>query len=209
MSASPNLIRVPLSASPKPWVLPAQGLAVYHGCPETLRLFHYFLPQALLAGRQILCLDGANRFDPLLISRFARQRGVAPASFNQHLRVARAFTCFQLTELLRRVPRALHSFAADVLVLTAFPDLYFDEDVRDAAAAVSCHEALRHLETILRCRLPVAVFSDAPSYTTPRQAFFRRLLNRASQVWRFTVQADNSVALGCEKSAPQLPQGMR
>ena len=60
----------------KPWELPPSGLAVFYGRPETPRLFHYFLPRLLAEGKQVLCLDGANRFDPLLIARLARQRGV-------------------------------------------------------------------------------------------------------------------------------------
>src|SRR6202035_4289963 len=81
----------------RPWVLPPSGLAVFYGRPETPRLFHYFLPRLLAEGKQVLCLDGANRFDPLLIARLARQRGREVAEFNRRIRVARAFTCFQLT----------------------------------------------------------------------------------------------------------------
>jgi hypothetical protein len=32
------------------------------------------------------------------------------------------------------VPRTLERFSADVLIVTALPDLYFDEDVRDREA---------------------------------------------------------------------------
>jgi hypothetical protein len=156
---------VPLLASPtpttRPWELPPRGLAVFHGRPETPRLFHYFLPRLLAAGKQVLCLDGANRFDPLLIARLARQRGIAPAEFNRSIRVARAFTCFQLTELLVRVPRLLEKFAADALVVTALPDLYFDEDVRERDACVAFRHALDALRALAPLPLGVAVFSDA------------------------------------------------
>src|ERR1700674_4358462 len=160
------------AASPlprRPWALPPSGLAVFYGRPETPRLFHYFLPRLLAKGKQVLCLDGANRFDPLLIARLARQRGREAAEFNRCIRVARAFTCFQLTELLVRVPRLLEKFAADALVVTALPDLYFDEDVRDRDAAVAFRHALDALRAL---PLSVAVFSDATSFETPRRAMF-------------------------------------
>ena len=204
MAAHPIPAGSALSSPAKPWVLPRQGLSVFYGCPEMPRLFHYFLPQALLAGRQILCLDGANRFDPLLIARFARQRGVPAALFNQRLRVARAFTCFQLTELLARLPRLLRNFPADALMVTALPDLYFDEDVREAAAGASFQQALGHLRRVSRL-LPVAVFSDATSFTTPRQRFFRALAGEAHRVWKFTVREDRSLAFACEKNRLPLP----
>src|SRR5260370_14889326 len=96
----------------KPWVLPPSGLAVFYGRPETPRLVHYFLTRLLAGGKQVLCLDGANRFDPLLIARLARQRGREVAEVNRRIRLARAFTWFQLTELLVRVPRFVPPFAA-------------------------------------------------------------------------------------------------
>ncbi len=154
---------------------------MFYGRPETPRLFHYFLPRLLAEGKQVLCLDGANRFDPLLIARLARQRGIAPAEFNRSIRVARAFTCFQLTELLVRVPRLLEKFAADALVVTALPDLYFDEDVRERDACVAFRHALDALRALGPLPLGVAVFSDAtfssglqveptPVFETPRRA---------------------------------------
>ncbi len=82
-------IAAPLAPLPpkRPWVLPPSGLAVFYGRPETPRLFHYFLPRLLAEGKQVLCLDGANRFDPLLIARLARQRGREVAEFNRRIRV--------------------------------------------------------------------------------------------------------------------------
>jgi hypothetical protein len=129
-------------------VLPNSGLAVFDGHRETTRLFHYFLPRLIEQGKHILCLDGGNRFDPLLIARFARHRDVAPAEFNRRIRVARAFTCFQLTELLLRAPKFLRSFPADVVTVTAFPDLYFDEDVREREACTSFGRALEALRAL-------------------------------------------------------------
>lgn len=198
----------------KPWELPSRGLAVFHGRPETPRLFHYFLPRLLAEGKQVLCLDGANRFDPLLIARLARQRGIAPAEFNRSIRVARAFTCFQLTELLVRVPRLLEKFAANALVVTALPDLYFDEDVRERDACVTFRHALDALQALAPLPLGVAVFSDATSFESPRRAgcglhlepagkktglyleparknMFTQLAAQATELWRFAVDEEN------------------
>jgi hypothetical protein len=175
------------AAPPRPWALPPSGLTVFYGRPETPRLFHYFLPRLLAEGRQVLCLDGANRFDPLLLARLARQRGRAPGEFNRCVRVARAFTCFQLTELLARVPRLLGNFPTEVLIVTAFPDLYFDEDVREHDAGVAFQHALDALRVLRPVPLSVAVFSDATSFQTPRQAMFRRLAAQATGLWRFAL----------------------
>ncbi len=178
------------SSQGKPWTLPPSGLAVFYGRPETPRLFHYFLPRLLAEGKQVLCLDGANRFDPLLIARLARQRGREVAEFNRRIRVARAFTCFQLTELLVRVPRLLEKFAADALVVTALPDLYFDEDVRERDAGVAFRHALEALRALRPLPLGVAVFSDATSFETPRRAMFGQLAAQATELWRFALDGE-------------------
>ncbi len=199
----PPLQNLPAPPSaPRPWALPPRGLALFYGRPETPRLFHYFLPRLLAEGKQVLCLDGANRFDPLLIARLARQRGVAPADFNRAIRVARAFTCFQLTELLARVPRLLENFAADALIVTALPDLYFDQDIRERAAAVTFAHALRALRALAPLPLAVAVFSDATSFESPprpglyleptRKKMFAQLAAQASELWRFALDADTA-----------------
>lgn len=132
-------------ATPKPWILPSQGLAVFHGDANTARLSHYFLPRLLLEGKRVLLLDGANAADPRLLERLARQRQVPFEQFNQQIQIARAFTCFQLTELIARVPRFLADFPAEVLIVTAFPELYYDEDVRDWNARVAFEQALAGL----------------------------------------------------------------
>src|SRR6266446_3436828 len=144
-------------SSPRPWVLPNRALTLYYGCPEMPRLSHYFLPRVFLEEKRILYLDGANQISPLLIARFARERGLDPSAFNCLVRVSRAFTCFQLTELIRRVPKFLETFDPNVLIITALPDLFFDEDVRDREARASFEHALEGLREIAPLPISVAV----------------------------------------------------
>ncbi|HEV2297191.1 MAG TPA: hypothetical protein VGR72_01590 [Candidatus Acidoferrales bacterium] len=195
-------LEISKSNSPsKPWMLPIQGMAVYYGCPQIYKLSHYFLPRVLLEGRRVLYLDGANRFDPLLLVRLARQRGHDAQEFNRNIRVARAFTCFQLTELLRRAPRLLEGFPADVAVVTALPELYFDEDVREPDAVTSFRQGLRALRE-LAGRLPVAVFSDPASFPASRRKLFEQLKACAGQVWKLTVNERSTPAINERKTVP-------
>jgi len=219
----------PMESRGAPWMLPQAALAVFYGSPraftasgrpETPRLFHYFLPRLMAEDKRVLCLDGANRFDPLLLARLARQRGVAAAEYNQRIRVARAFTCFQLTELLVRAPRWLENFPADAIIVTALPDLYFDEDVREREAWVTFRRALEALRALTRSTLRdkprqyirgrppgVAVFSDATSFQSPRRAMFTQLAAQAAQVWRFALDdATGALRLLNENSAPRAAE---
>src|SRR5438094_4658651 len=191
--------------TPNPWVLSDRALTVFYGCPEMPRLSHYFLPRLLFAKRQILYLDGANQISPLLLARFARERRVDPSSVNCLIRVARAFTCFQLTELVRRVPKTLEKFPADVLIVTALPDLYFDEDVRDREARASFEHALEGLRNVAPLCLSIPVFFDATSFKTKRRDFFQRLRNQADQVVKVESSPDNKLSFTREKNTPLLP----
>ncbi len=169
------------------------------------RLSHYFLPRLLFAKKQILYLDGANQISPLLLARFARERGVDPSTVNSLIRVARAFTCFQLTELVRRVPTTLKKFSAGVLIVTALPDLYFDEDVRDRESRASFEHALEGLVNLAPLSLSIAIFSDATSFKTKRLDFFQRLRNQADHVVKVESTPDNKLSFTREKNTPLLP----
>ena len=86
------------------------------------------------------------------------------------------------------------------VTVTALPDVYFDEDVREREAAASFAQALEALKTLVRLRVPVAVFSDASSFHTPRQTFFHQLVKSADQVWRFAEQEGGKLTLVEEKA---------
>ncbi len=199
-------ISVVKRSSPKPWVLPERGLTVYYGCPEMPRLSHYFLPRVLLDEKRILYFDGANQISPHLIVRFATERGLEPSAFNELILVSRAFTCFQLTGLIERTPEYLRKFPANVLIITALPDMHFDEDVQELEARASFKHALEGLSTLAALPIPIAVFSDATSFKTRRMDFFRLLCKQADQVVKVETHPDNELSLTCEKTTQLLSQ---
>jgi len=190
----------------KAWELPTRGLTLYYGCPEVPRLSHYFLPRVLLDEKRVLYLDGANQIRPLLIAGFARQRGLAPSVFNRLVRISRAFTCFQLMELIARVPKFLTSFSANIVIVTGMPDLFFDEDVRESQARASFEHALEGFGTIVSLPICIAVFSNATSFKTPRMGFFEKLCKQSDQVLKVESRPDNKLSFTCEKTTPLLAQ---
>src|SRR5258708_13512063 len=115
MSLSIAAAKTEQPTTPNPWILPERTLTVLYGCPEIQRLSHYFLPRILLHQKRVLYLDGANQISPLLIAGFPRARRVEPSPFNNLIRIPRAFTCFQLPDLIRLVPRVLPTFSPSVL----------------------------------------------------------------------------------------------
>jgi hypothetical protein len=190
----------PVPPQRAPWRLPEKGLAVFHGTGSTARLSHYFLPRLFAQNKRVLMLDGANSADPRLLARFARERGVAFEEFSRRIRIARAFTCFQLTELIRRVPRFVRDFPAQVLIVTALPDLYFDEDVRDWDARIAFQQALAGLRRCASLPLSVAVFTSAADFAprAARRTFFDQACASAAEVWRFELNENFRSTLALE-----------
>ena len=189
------------SPLPQPWTLPPHGLAVFQGA--TPRLSHYFLPRLLLEGKRVLFLDGANCADPRLLERLARQRSVPFEQFNRQVQIARAFTCFQLTELIARVPQFLADFPAQVLLVTAFPELYFDEDVRDWDACVAFAQALANLRRLAS----VAAVEGKHCLPDRRSAGLQPGIDGAGLKVGATVEAALPLAVAVFSAAPS-PAGL-
>src|SRR5687768_16345623 len=68
---------------------------------------------------------GDNRFNPYTITKYAKSKGVRPADALNSILVARAFTAFQLLELIQQ----LDSSSNDFVVVTGICSAFFDEDM--------------------------------------------------------------------------------
>ena len=51
-------------------------------------------------GMDVVVLDGANRFDPYAVSSFAKKASIPPEGLLKRIRIARAFTCYQMATLV-------------------------------------------------------------------------------------------------------------
>jgi len=104
------------------------------------------------------------------------------------------------------VPRLREDFPAEVLIVTAFPDLYFDEDVRDWDARVAFEQALANLRRWASRPLAVALFSSAETFAPPaaRRRFFERVRATATEVWAFRAGDDQRLGLTYEPGRPRL-----
>ena len=67
-----------------------------------------------MAGRgiDVIVLDGANGFDPYMVSFFARKALIPPERLLKKIRIARAFTCYQMATLVERLAFLLHQEGA-------------------------------------------------------------------------------------------------
>lgn len=136
----------PLLAALRRGVVPLSqhdGLMLLYGHPAALSLGLYAAADRALAGESVLYLDGANAFDPFVISRIARARRVHPRTLLAFIHVARAFTCHQMERLVSDcLATALSNYQARVAVLSGPLETFYDE-------AVSSHEVTRLLKRMI------------------------------------------------------------
>ena len=186
----------------------ATGSEVYGG--QAARLAHYFLLGALLRGERVLFLDAANCFNPhklaALIARVNELRttgeqkhraGASPAPTQActeellgRVHLSRAFTCFQLAELVERVPAAARRLGARCVFLTGVPEIFDDEELEASEAR---RVFLRALGAMRRWRanerelqLSTLVFNAILTPLHARRRWLETQLERAADdVFRF------------------------
>ncbi len=96
------------------------------------RLGLYAATDWVLAGEQVLYLDGANTFDPFLIGRLARAHRRQPRRLLTMIHVARAFTCHQMERLVSDcLLKAFSRYQTKMAVLAGLLETFCDESVPD------------------------------------------------------------------------------
>ena len=124
-------------------------------------------------------LDGGNRFDLLSLNRELRRRELALYTALERVRVARAFTCYQMTTMLEEpAPGGIPTLVLNLL------STFQDENA-------SLPERLRLLETCLHRLRKNAQHSPVLVILHPQpseEPFLVRIREAADQVWAFELQ---------------------
>lgn len=188
------------------WTLPSQpGMVVVYGHPQSSRLAHYFLAAPLLHREAVLFLDAANCFNPFRLATFARRWRRSPQEFLRRVYISRAFTCFQLAELIERTRAAAHRYGARRIVLTGVPDIFDDEELPVAEAKRVFRRSLSQLRRWPEQSLTALLFSDAePQHRPLRYWFDQQLARQATAVYRLE-ESPAGLTL-CEEKRPALAQ---
>lgn len=85
--------------------------------------------------KPVVFLDGANSFDPFLISKIARKAGLVPGELLDRIHISRAFTCHQMEALVvERLANALRAFNTNVAIISGLLDTFYDQDVSSGEA---------------------------------------------------------------------------
>ncbi len=169
-----------------------------------------------LAGKgiAIIVLDGANRFDPYAVSSLARRAWISPEKLLKSIRIARAFTCYQmatlmgeqLTSLLRR-ERAAELRQKPWVILLGPLTTFLDEDVSEKEARPLFERSLKKIEGMASEGVPFLLFQSNPpnppqfrvvptlrkggegGFMNSKRAYLmRRLFQFSNLVWRISLE---------------------
>ena len=197
-------------SSPLP--VPATGerhasLAVLAGPGFILDLGTTLAGQAALRGLTVLYVDGANAFDPYVLSRLARDAGQSPKAILQRLHLSRAFTCHQLeTLIVERLPSAVVRYRPGLVVVSGWSHLFHDENVPAREAFRLLQNTGRRLRSLAEDGYPIlATHSEEPA--TPRLRPLGEILARAAtSVVRLREEEGAILAI---QEKPPSPRGHR
>jgi len=181
------------------------GLSLLAGPPFVLDLGTTLAGRVVLSGRTVLYVDGANAFDPYILSRLAREAGQPPKAVMQRLRLSRAFTCHQLeTLIVERLPSAIAYFRPGLVVISGWSHLFHDENVPAREAFRLLQNTVRRIRSLTEAGQPIlATHPEEPA--TPRLRPLREILTHAADGVARLREEEGLILMDREK--PPDPHG--
>jgi len=119
-------------------------------------------------GIEVVVLDGANCFNPYMASSFARKAFIPPESLLKSIRIARAFTCYQMAMMVGERLNDLLSQGGAIaqpkkcwIILLGLINTFLDEDVSDREVRPLFEKSLRKLEEMALRGVPFFLFQSS------------------------------------------------
>ena len=128
--------------------------------------------------KRVLYICGDNRFDPYAITRLAKSMGLTPDDALSSIHIARAFTAYQLVELVAELAPDVSN---DFIVISGLCSSFFDEDVPYVDAARLFYRVLWRVVELAHNGNAMLLIQGR-TITSARRAYFLTDLCRASDV---------------------------
>lgn len=149
-------------------------------------------------GMDVIVLDGANRFNPYIVSSFARKALIPLEEILKRIRIARAFTCYQMATLMgERLPTFLQKERSDgqarkpPVIFLGPLTTFLDEDVPEREALPLFERTLRKIEKVTAEGVPFFLFQSPVSSSFKRMSLMRRLFQFSDLIWRITLERES------------------
>jgi len=162
-------------------------------------------------GIEVIVLDGANRFNSYTVSSFARRELISPEKLLKSIRIARAFTCYQMATLMgERLVSLVHAGTVGAIhesplqkpwvILLGPLTTFLDEDVPEREVRPLFERSLRKIEGMASRGVPFLLFQSNPpspplrkggwgGFVSSKRAYLiRRLFQFSNLVWKISLE---------------------
>jgi hypothetical protein len=182
-----------------------------HGSEKCLHLAEILCVRAQLPvnkggiDSKVIFIDGGSGLDVSAVAGLSRQSGQDKTAAPRNIILSRAFTCFQLTNLIEtRLEETLEDTASKLVVVSDFPVPYCDQDLEESIAREQFCRALTGLVTIVKSRDAIALVTS--SREEPKQAMTRLglLLKRRCNIAARVVTRGSIIRVILEKHPSAL-----
>ncbi|MFB0501819.1 MAG: hypothetical protein ACETVP_05055 [Candidatus Bathyarchaeia archaeon] len=136
---------------------------------------------------RVVYIDGGNTFDPYAVSAIAQEYGLEPRAVLEKILISRAFTAYQLTELVfEKLEETLKRYRSKLVVISDITGLFLDRDVPKIEGRDIFLKMTQYLLDLASRRRAVVVASYVPRPYLSRNLFLESvLLSRANTVIKF------------------------
>jgi hypothetical protein len=144
-------------------------------------------------GIEIVVLDGANRFDPYAVSSFARKIWIPPDALLKKIRIARAFTCYQMSTLMGEKlaiflkGEAIRQGLKPKVILLGPLTTFLDEDVSEREASPLLERALKKVDALAAEGISFFLFQSLVPPRSKRTYLMRKLLQFSHLAWKISL----------------------
>ncbi|MBN1264701.1 MAG: hypothetical protein JXA25_04360 [Anaerolineales bacterium] len=163
-------------------------LALFWGSHTPTRTLLTALTALASRGAGVRVFDGGNRFDGYFVARLARRLSSRPEQILKRIRISRAFTCFQLAELIENSPAA-----ADPVFVLDLLSTFYDESVPLADSERLLGSTIAHLRR-LAASGPVVVGAREPrTLVKDRWTLLEQLQAGADSAWLLRAPVETAL----------------
>lgn len=169
---------------------PIKKVLIWGERPEKLTV--YLSALAAFLGLRVLIADGANTFDPYLVSRFARKENLSPATLLKKIAIARAFTCHQFATLIQeRLEPWLYPETCSLVVLLGPGNMFFDEDIPKEEAVFLFRKTLAKIHKLAGGKVFFLLSQSLRGINQRRFFLLRELFHFADVVLKLKPSAED------------------
>jgi hypothetical protein len=144
-------------------------------------------------GMDVIVLDGANRFDPYVVSSYARKALISPEKILKRIRIARAFTCYQMATLMGE---KLISFLGTIhelplqkiqVILLGPLTTFLDEDAPEREVRPLFERSLKRMEEMVLRGVSFFLFQSPVAPGSKRAYLMKGLSQFSDLVWKIDL----------------------